>query len=92
VLASDVQSLEQCRALYREVLGKNPPHFPMPIWLFKRFGFVGKDLLAMWGWLRTGDIALDTVPTREVRPDALTVRDWLGRRKGALPASSRNAG
>ncbi len=80
-LASDVQSLEQCRGLYRAELGKNPPRFPMPIWLFKRFGFVGQDLTTMWRWLRTGDIALDAEPTREIHPDALTVREWLSKQK-----------
>ena len=77
LLAGDVQSLAQCRAIFREVTGKNPSSFPMPVWLFKRFGFVGKDLTTMWNWLRTEEIPLDTVPTREIHPDALTVRDWL---------------
>ena len=87
VLASDVQSLEECRAIYREVLGRNPPHFPMPVWLFKRFGFVGRDLMTMWRWLQTGEVALDTAPTRALHPEALTVRSWLSRQKGAQPAS-----
>src|SRR5919204_2491459 len=83
LLASDVQSLKQCRAIYREVLGRNPPRFPMPLWLFKRFGFIGQDLTAMWRWLRTGTVPLDTTPTRAIHPDALTVRDWLSRKKAA---------
>jgi uncharacterized protein YbjT (DUF2867 family) len=86
-LASDVQSLEQCRATYREVLGKDPPRFPMPLWLFKRFGFMGQDLTKMWSWLRTGNIALDTEPTRELHPDALTVSEWLSRQKAAESAA-----
>jgi uncharacterized protein YbjT (DUF2867 family) len=81
VLAGDVQSLEECQRIYREVLGKNPPRFPMPIWLFKRFGFVGQDLSTMWRWLRTGTVPLDTAPTLAIHPDALTVRAWLGRQK-----------
>jgi uncharacterized protein YbjT (DUF2867 family) len=76
-LASDVQSLEQCRVIYQEVMGRSPPQLPMPAWLFKRFGFVGQDLTAMWRWLRTETIALDTGPTRAIHPDALTVRAWL---------------
>jgi hypothetical protein len=80
-LTSDVQSLEQCRAIYRDVMGKDPPQFPMPLWLFKRFGFMGQDLTTMWGWLRTGNIALDTAPTREIHPEALTVREWLSKQK-----------
>ena len=80
-LASDVQSLSECRALYREVMGRSPPQFPMPIWLFQRFGFVGRDLTTMWRWLRTGDIDLDTAPTRAIHPASLTVRAWLSRQK-----------
>lgn len=82
-LIGDVQSLDQCRANYREVFGKPPPRFPMPPWLFKQFGFVGKDLTAMWQWLRTGDLNLDTAPTRTIYPDALTVREWMSRKAQA---------
>jgi uncharacterized protein YbjT (DUF2867 family) len=82
-LASDVQSLEQCRAIYREVMGASPPRFPLPTWLFKRFGFVGTDLTTMWQWLQTGTIDLDTTLTRTILPDALTVRAWLSKRKAA---------
>lgn len=82
-LASDVQSLDQCRSIYREVMGKNPPRFPLPAWLFKRFGFVGKDLTTMWQWLRTAAIDLDTAPARTIHPDAFTVRAWLGQQKAA---------
>jgi uncharacterized protein YbjT (DUF2867 family) len=82
-LASDVQSLAQCRSLYREVMGRFPPRFPIPIWLFQRFGFVGRDLTAMWRWLQTGDIELDTAPTRAIHSEALTVHAWLRRQKAA---------
>lgn len=80
-LASDVQPLAQCRATYGEVIGKDPPRFPMPVWLFQRFGFVGRDLTTMWCWLRTAAIDLDTAPTRAILPEALTVRTWLNRQK-----------
>jgi uncharacterized protein YbjT (DUF2867 family) len=76
-LASDVHSLDECRTIYREVMGKNPPRFPLPVWLFERFGFVGKDLGIMWRWLRTASFDLDTETTRTIHPDALTVRAWL---------------
>lgn len=76
-LASDVQSLAQCRALYREVMGSPPPAFPMPAWLFRRFGFAGQDLTAMWRWLRTGEVDLETAATQRILPNALTVRAWL---------------
>jgi uncharacterized protein YbjT (DUF2867 family) len=82
-LASDVQSLDECRSIYREVIGTNPRRFPMPVWLFKRFGFVGKDLTTMWRWLRTGHVDLDTSPTRAIHPEALTVGGWLSKQKAA---------
>jgi uncharacterized protein YbjT (DUF2867 family) len=80
-LASDVQSLDECRSIYREVMGRNPRRLPMPAWLFERFGFVGKDLTTMWRWLRTGDVDLDTSPTRAIHPDALSVGGWLSKHK-----------
>jgi uncharacterized protein YbjT (DUF2867 family) len=76
-LASDVQSLAQCRGHYREVTGRNPPRLPLPAWLFARFGFAGRDLTAMWRWLRTGDVDLDPAPLRAIHPEALTVPGWL---------------
>ncbi len=86
-LASDVQSLDECRLIYREVMGRNPRRFPMPVWLFKRFGFVGRDLTTMWQWLRTADIDLNTTRTRAIHPDVLTVRGWLSKQKTAGSAS-----
>jgi hypothetical protein len=77
-LASDVQSLEACRAMYTEVRGKAPSSFPMPTWLLERF--VGSDIPTMWRWLRTADIEFDMATARAVHPDALTVREWLERR------------
>ncbi len=85
-LASDVRSLDECRSIYREVMGRNPRHFPMPVWLFERFGFVGRDLTTMWRWLRTAAIDLDTSATRAIHPDALTVRSWLSKQKAAASA------
>jgi uncharacterized protein YbjT (DUF2867 family) len=82
-LASDVRALDECRSIYREVIGRNPRRFPMPVWLFKRFGFVGKDLTTMWRWLRTGHVDLDTSPTRAIHPDALMVGGWLSKQKAA---------
>ena len=78
-LASDARSLDECRSMYREVIGGNPRRLPVPVWLFERFGFVGKDLTTMWRWLRTGDVDLDTSPTRAIHPDALTVGGWLSK-------------
>jgi uncharacterized protein YbjT (DUF2867 family) len=74
-LASDVRTLAECRATYREVVGKDPRTFPMPIWLFDRF--TRSDPTTMWRWLRTGDPDLDTAPTRAIHPSALTVKEWM---------------
>jgi uncharacterized protein YbjT (DUF2867 family) len=80
-LASDIKSIEECRAIYHAVTGKKPRRFPMPIWMFKRF--VGTDLIGMWTWLRTGELDLDTEPTRTIHPEALTVEAWLRKLHGA---------
>jgi hypothetical protein len=81
-LASDVKSIAECRTIYRQVMGKNPPRFPMPIWMFKRF--VGTDLITMWQWLRTEVIDLDTAPTHALQPETMTVEMWLRKQKASL--------
>lgn len=83
LLASDVQSLDECRTLYREVMGKSPPRFPMPVWVFARMGLVGQDLTTMWRWLRVEQIDLDTQPTLAIHPGARSVRAWLEQQRGA---------
>jgi uncharacterized protein YbjT (DUF2867 family) len=80
-LVSDVESIDECRALWREVRGRTPRGFPMPVWLFERF--VGNDLTTMWQWLRTAEFDMSTDATREILPEALTVRDWLARMRAA---------
>lgn len=82
-LSSDVKSIAECRAIYRSVMGKNPPRFPMPVWMFKRF--VGTDLITMWQWLRTEEIDLGTAPTHAIHPEALSVEAWL-RKEKSLPS------
>lgn len=76
-LVSDVQSIDECRGLWKERTGKKPRGFPMPVWLFERF--VGTDLITMWRWLRTNRFDMSTNATREILPEALTVRQWLDR-------------
>ena len=80
-LTSDVQSIDECRAIYRQVIGKNPSRFPMPLWMFERYGFVGKDLSIMWRWLRTAQLDMDTDTTLTIHPNALTVRAWLEKQR-----------
>jgi uncharacterized protein YbjT (DUF2867 family) len=74
-LTSDVQSIRQCRDLYRRVVGRAPRRIPMPVWMFERF--VGNDLTTMWRWLRTHHIEIDPGPTRALLPGATTVAGWL---------------
>ncbi|MEJ2854035.1 MULTISPECIES: NmrA/HSCARG family protein [unclassified Saccharothrix] len=78
-LASDVVSLRECRALWVEVFGRKPKRFPMPVWMFEKF--VGKDLTAMWRWLRVNPTDVDPAGTWEVLPRAHTVRQWLAERR-----------
>ena len=74
-LASDVQSIEQCRAVWRDVKGREPRGVPMPTWLFERFA--GTDLTTMWRWLRGNQIDLSTKTVFSLLPEARTVRSWL---------------
>ncbi|RPJ52305.1 MAG: NmrA/HSCARG family protein [Chloroflexi bacterium] len=78
-LTSDLRSINEVRELYRQVLGKKAPHFPMPVFLFRKF--TGDDLIIMWKYL--GDTSLDasTDLTYAILPEAQTVRTWLARQK-----------
>lgn len=78
-LAGDVLSIEQCRQTWREVTGRPPRRFPMPVWLFERF--TGTDETTMWKWLRDHDMPFDTEATRAIHPGARTLRDWLSQRR-----------
>jgi uncharacterized protein YbjT (DUF2867 family) len=80
-LASDRQSIDECRSIYRKVKGKNPPQFPLPSSVFARFGFVGRDLSTMWRWLRTETFDEDTETARSIYPDVLSVEAWLRHQK-----------
>ena len=74
-LASDVKTIDECRALWQEATGRRPRGLPMPAWLFERF--VGDDLTTMWRWLRTNEFDMSTATTRAILPEARTVRDWM---------------
>jgi uncharacterized protein YbjT (DUF2867 family) len=74
-LVADVQSIDQCREIWREVDGSAPRGVPMPTWLFERF--VGTDLTTMWRWLRAEQFKMSTETTRQILPQARTVRQWL---------------
>jgi uncharacterized protein YbjT (DUF2867 family) len=85
MLASDVQSIDQCRTIWREVIGRPPRRLPLPVWLFQRFA--GTDETTMWRWLAGNQIDLDTGPTFDLHAGALTVRAWLARKKTPVSAS-----
>lgn len=89
-LTSDVQSIAECRAIWRDVTGRDPRRFPMPTRLLERFS--GTDETTMWRWLRDNHVNLDTQPTREIHPEALTVREWLVRRTQASRDSGKAGG
>jgi uncharacterized protein YbjT (DUF2867 family) len=74
-LVSDVKSIDECHAIWREVTGRPPRRFPMPVWLFERFS--GTDETTMWKWLRVNRFDLDPQATLEIHPQAFTVREWL---------------
>ena len=76
-LAADVRSIDECRKVWREVMGRPPRRFQMPVWLFERFA--GTDETTMWRWLSSNHIDLNTQPTLELHPEALSVRAWLNR-------------
>ena len=79
VLVADVKSISECRQMYREVMGKPPRTFPMPVWLFDRF--TRGDVTAIWRWVKTGEFVVDTAPTRVIHPTALTVEEWMVRQR-----------
>jgi uncharacterized protein YbjT (DUF2867 family) len=77
VLVADVKSLAECRETYREIMGESPRTFPLPVWLFDRF--TRGDVTDIWRWVKTGEVVVDTAPTRAIHPAALTVREWMMR-------------
>ena len=82
ILASDVQSIDACRAIWHEVTGRPPRRFPMPRLLFERFA--GTDETTMWQWLGANEVEFDTRPTLAIHPEALTVRQWLEQKKAPV--------
>ena len=82
-LASDLRPIGECREIYRQVFGRRPRHFPMPVWMFERVA--GHDLTTMWNWWREARPQSETQTLRNIWPEALTVRAWLERQK-ARPA------
>jgi len=85
-LASDARSIAELREAYSSAAGRPPRSFAVPVWLFERMA--GKDLTAMWRWLRTANLDLDPTLTLSIHPGAMSVERWLQLRfhKGARAA------
>jgi uncharacterized protein YbjT (DUF2867 family) len=87
-LGADVRTMGEVHALWIDTFGRPPSKFPMPLFLFQRIaGAAGKDLPKMYGWLKTGTLPDAVGATRAVHPTALTVREWMQRRKASTPAA-----
>lgn len=78
-LASDLQTINEIRASYQAVLGKQAPHFPLPEFMFRLF--TGDDLIIMWKYLRTARLDVTPEATLAILPEAQTVRTWLAQQK-----------
>jgi uncharacterized protein YbjT (DUF2867 family) len=76
-VAGDLKSIAECREIYRNVMGTRPKHYPLPAWLFKQFGLVGKDLTAMWRWLGANTLGINTDSTRQLLPEVMNVETWM---------------
>lgn len=46
------KTLRECKQTYKAVAGKNPPRWPMPVWILRR---IQPELVEMWEWMRTID-------------------------------------
>ena len=84
-LVADTRSNRECRAIWREVRGRPPRRFPMPVRVFERF--VGRDLTTMWRWLHDNPITVDSETAREILPTADTVHVWLERKEASTTRS-----
>ena len=76
-LAADLRSIDDCREVHRQVLGRRPRGVPMPTWMFERVA--SKDLTSMWRWWAEAKPTVDTDTVRALHPAALTVPEWLRR-------------
>ena len=81
-LAGDVQSLQSCRAIIREVTGKSPFGVPFPALLFRKM--VGDEMVEMWRWFVTwvdknglDELNATVEHSREVHPEIRSVESWL---------------
>lgn len=74
------KSLGECEQIYREIAGRKPPRWPMPVWMLRK---MQPELVKMWEWMRD-DVTLETTmlePVASVYTKATRVRSFL---QGAL--------
>lgn len=83
-LCGDVQSLEACRATFKQVTGKKPFRIPFPVMLFEKM--VGEEMVAMWRWAvdwieEQGRDGLWSMveSSRQLHPEIRSVETWLRR-------------
>ena len=86
MLAADHRSLDECRATYRRVVGRNPRRFPLPVAMLERFA---PDTVALWRWLRDTGFTADVTVTLAIHPTALPVEAWLRQQRAAAPPPGR---
>jgi uncharacterized protein YbjT (DUF2867 family) len=85
-LAADLSSIDECREIYRRIVGHRPRRFPMPVWMFNRVA--SSELTTMWRWWAAARPKAETDTLRAIHPNAMTVHDWLQRQRAtsATPA------
>lgn len=76
------KSLADCEKLYREISGKKPPRWPMPIWMMRR---IQPELIRMWEWMRDIDVSefKGLQPVTSVYDGVTDVRSFLTRELSA---------
>ncbi|MGI9628275.1 MAG: NmrA/HSCARG family protein [Longimicrobiales bacterium] len=82
-LATDEKTLDEARAIFRAVDGKNPFKISMPTWIFRKW--VSEDLVIMWEYFGNHRIEAPVETTRSLHPEALGMEAWL-RKKRAGPS------
>jgi uncharacterized protein YbjT (DUF2867 family) len=81
-LAAERRSLDECRAIYQRVAGRNPRRVPMPTRMLERFA---PDTVALWRWLRDTGFQAEEAVTLAIHPTALGVESWLRMSLAAPP-------
>lgn len=78
-IVGEWKTLGECRHLYKEIAGKNPPRWPMPVWVLRR---MQPELVKMWEWFRTLDdsYAQTLEPVASMYTDVTDVRTFLSQK------------